>query len=76
MKPITISEASRLAAVSRQTIYNLIDKGELSRSVTKMIDLSELIRVYPNISIDSNAGEVAAPTPESVKKDILSVRQI
>ncbi len=48
---ITISEASRLAGVSRQTIYNQINSGELSRNVKKRIELSELLRVYPDISL-------------------------
>lgn len=52
-KDITIKEAARLAGVSRQTIYNKIDKGELSRNNDKRIDLSEFLRVYPDAKIDT-----------------------
>lgn len=53
MARVSISEAARLASVSRPTIYKLLKSGELSytsvvkhgKSV-KTIDIAELIRVF------------------------------
>lgn len=53
MARVSISEAARLACVSRPTIYKLLKSGELSytsvvkhgKSV-KAIDTTELIRVF------------------------------
>ncbi|WP_240783073.1 helix-turn-helix domain-containing protein [Escherichia sp. E2748] len=53
MARVSISEAARLASVSRPTIYKLLKSGELSytsvvkhgKSV-KIIDTTELMRVF------------------------------
>ncbi|MES1785186.1 helix-turn-helix domain-containing protein, partial [Escherichia coli] len=60
MARVSISEAARLASVSRPTIYKLLKSGELSytsvvkhgKSV-KAIDTTELIRVFGSLSFDS-----------------------
>jgi hypothetical protein len=50
---VSISEAARLAGKSRTTLHRLIKTGELSVSTgdrnAKMIDVSELCRVFPAI---------------------------
>lgn len=57
MSNVTISEAARLAGISRTQLYRgFINKGKIS--VTKdnekvSIDLSELVRVFPHIKIDT-----------------------
>ncbi len=59
MAKVSISEAARLAGKSRTILHRLIKTGELSVSTgdrnAKMIDVSELLRVFPDLSI--NAGE-------------------
>jgi transposase-like protein len=76
MSNVTISEAARLAGISRTQLYRgFINKGKIS--VTKdnekvSIDLSELVRVFPNIKLDTvdTLQEVAESdiqnTPEQV----------
>ncbi len=53
MAKVSISEAARLAGKSRTTLHRLIKTGELSVSTgdrnAKMIDVSELCRVFPAI---------------------------
>ncbi|RZN44174.1 DNA-binding protein [Escherichia sp. E10V10] len=60
MARVSISEAARLASVSRPTIYKLLKSGELSytsvvkhgKSV-KIIDTTELMRVFGTLNLDS-----------------------
>ena len=62
MARVSISEAARLASVSRPTIYKLIKSGELSytsvvkhgKSV-KAIDVSELMRVFGALDVVSES---------------------
>lgn len=58
MACVSISEAARLASVSRPTIYKLLKSGELSYSSVvkhgkpvKAIDTAELIRVFGSLDI-------------------------
>ncbi|MDO2471083.1 excisionase family DNA-binding protein, partial [Escherichia coli] len=60
MARVSISEAARLASVSRPTIYKLLKSGELSYTsvvkhgkTVKVIDTTELIRVFGSLSFDS-----------------------
>lgn len=70
MARVSISEAARLASVSRPTIYKLIKSGELSyisvvkhgKSV-KAIDTAELMRVFGAIEI------VSGGNSDAVKSD-------
>lgn len=57
MAKVSISEAARLAQTSRPTLYKMINSGELnftsvvkSGKSVKVIDTSELIRVFGEIS--------------------------
>ena len=45
---VSISDAARLADVSRQTLYDRINAGTLSRTADG-IDVAELARVYPGL---------------------------
>jgi predicted DNA-binding protein YlxM (UPF0122 family) len=45
MKTLTVLELSKLYNINRQTIYNNIKKGILSKNSENKIDLSEAIRV-------------------------------
>lgn len=60
MARVSISEAARLASVSRPTIYKLLKSGELSYisvvkhgKTVKVIDTTELIRVFGSLAFDS-----------------------
>lgn len=54
MAKVSISEAARLTGKSRTTLHRLIKTGELSTCSgvrnAKMVDISELIRVFGEIS--------------------------
>ncbi|PLR29240.1 DNA-binding protein [Chimaeribacter coloradensis] len=54
MAKVSISEAARLTGKSRTTLHRLIKTGELSTCAgarnSKMLDTSELIRVFGDIS--------------------------
>jgi len=52
MALVTVTEAANLTGVSRGTIYNKIESGELPRSPDG-IDTAELIRVFGEISLPS-----------------------
>ncbi|EPM2826333.1 helix-turn-helix domain-containing protein [Enterobacter hormaechei] len=85
MARVSISEAARLASVSRPTIYKLLKSGELSYTsvvkhgkAVKTIDTSELIRVFGSIEVvsDSKSDGVNvddAPTP--INSDFLQSLQ-
>lgn len=73
MARVSISEAARLASVSRPTIYKLIKSGELSYTSVvkhgnsvKTIDVSELIRVFGALDVVSESKN------NNVKSDDLS----
>lgn len=55
---ITITEASKLANISRQQLYRgYINKGKISVMKEKnktFIDISELIRVFPDVTVNSD----------------------
>ncbi|WP_151838956.1 plasmid replication DNA-binding protein [Acinetobacter radioresistens] len=46
MKSLTVLELSKLYNINRQTIYNQINKGALSKNSDNKIDLAEAIRVF------------------------------
>jgi len=55
---ISISEAARLAGRSRQTLYAMRDRGELSFTTADVsgtvgLDMAELCRVFPHIKPDN-----------------------
>lgn len=55
---ITITEASKLAGISRTAFYkSYINKGVISvirENKSTYIDISELLRVFPDIQLDVN----------------------
>ena len=61
MAKVSISEAIRMAGVSRSHFYNkYINKGLISVQVEddkKLIDVSELIRVFGNIHVENSSKE-------------------
>lgn len=63
MAKVSISEAARLTGKSRTTLHRLIKTGELSTCAgvrnSKMIDISELVRVF---------GELEMPASVQVKE--------
>ena len=46
MKSLSVLELSKLYSINRQTIYNHINKGILSKNSDNKIDLAEAIRVF------------------------------
>ena len=46
MKSLSVLELSKLYNINRQTIYNQINKGVLSKNSDNKIDLAEAIRVF------------------------------
>ena len=58
MPKFSISDAAKRAKVKRTTLYRKIDKGEISADIdahgTKVIDASELLRVYPDATVIDN----------------------
>jgi len=69
MAKVSISEAARLTGKSRTTLHRLIKTGVLSTCSgvrnAKMIDISEIIRVF---------GEVTIPTPEQAHEQAAEQR--
>ncbi|MDE4632685.1 helix-turn-helix domain-containing protein, partial [Klebsiella pneumoniae] len=62
MARVSISEAARLASVSRPTIYKLLKSGELSYTSSvklgksiKLIDTAELMRVFGALDVVSES---------------------
>lgn len=55
---VTITEASKLANISRQQLYRgYINKGKISvikEDNKTFIDVSELIRVFPEVTVDGD----------------------
>lgn len=69
MAKISISEASRLTGKSRTTLHRLIKAGELSSCSgvknTKLLDTSELLRVF---------GTLSAVQPEQLTEQVTAQR--
>lgn len=58
MNKLTIKKSCELAGVSRPTLYKYINSGKLSivkDGKISYIDLSELIRVFPDISLQEES---------------------
>lgn len=56
---VTITEASKLANISRQQLYRgYINKGKISvikQNSKAFIDVSELMRVFPNVTVNGDS---------------------
>lgn len=74
MSKVSISEAIRMAGVSRSHFYNkYINKGLISVQVEddkKLIDVSELIRVFGNIQIENSTKEQIRTVENSINNTI------
>ena len=51
-KLLTLSEAARAVPCSRQTLYDKLEAGELSRNAEKKIDTADLLRVFGQLEGD------------------------
>lgn len=79
MPKVSISEAAKLAQVSRSTLYNkYINVGKISIEIVdnkKVIDMSELLRVFGNQLhkdseiVQNNTVQTASIQPENTEKD-------
>ena len=74
MKSLTVLELSKLYNINRQTIYNNIKKGILSKNSDNKIDLAEAIRVFgePSKKLDVKES-VKVDSPNSA--EVLLLRQ-
>ena len=75
---VTITKAAKMAGVSRNTIYNDIDSGVLSFTSNarnkKLIDVSELARVYENVEFEDEQPKNKAS--QSVEKRTETLKQL
>ena len=74
MKSLSVIELSKLYGINRQTIYNNINKGILSKNSDNKIDLSEAIRVFGEPAKKQGVKEpVKIDSPNSA--EVLLLRQ-
>ena len=77
MTKVTISEAIRLAGVSRSHFYKkYINEGVISISSDgdkKLIDISELIRVFPNIQVENKYQEQNQTSVDTKKDKVIHI---
>ncbi|MEN8383486.1 plasmid replication DNA-binding protein [Acinetobacter radioresistens] len=74
MKSLTVLELSKLYNINRQTIYNHINKGILSKNSDNKIDFAEAIRVFGEPAKKQNVKEsVKVDNPSST--EVLLLRQ-
>lgn len=81
MTTVSISEAARLAKVSRKTIQRHIANGKLSATLSqgadaslRQVEISELIRVYGQL--DAHVSETSAPQVPSVSSQEGALSQV
>ena len=74
MKSLSVLELSKLYNINRQTIYNQINKGVLSKNSDNKIDLAEAIRVFGEPTRKQDVKEpVKVDSPNSA--EVLLLRQ-
>ena len=74
MKSLSVLELSKLYNINRQTIYNHINKGILSKNSDNKIDIAEAIRVFGEPSQKQDVKEpVKIDSPNSA--EVLLLRQ-
>jgi predicted DNA-binding protein YlxM (UPF0122 family) len=74
MKTLTVLELSKLYNINRQTIYNNIKKGILTKNSDNKIDLAEAIRVFGEPARKQDVKEsVKIDSPNSA--EVLLLRQ-
>lgn len=80
MAKISISEASRLTGKSRTTLHRLIKAGELSSCSgvrnTKLLDTSEILRVFGTLSSVQSAQLDEQVTGQHFTGDIVQSEQV
>lgn len=69
---ISISEAAKRWGVSRTTVYQKINDGELSRGSDKKIDVSEMLRVFGEPPNNEQQKDVLNKTVNTVRKTPLN----
>lgn len=74
MKSLSVLELSKLYGVNRQTIYNHINKGILSKNSENKIDFSEAIRVFGEPNKKLNVKE-SVKIDSPVSTELLLLRQ-
>jgi septal ring factor EnvC (AmiA/AmiB activator) len=69
MSKVNLTQASKMAKISRSTLYNkYIKNGLITVEVIddkKMIDVSELLRVFSTVQVDDQ--QIQSSTPDSTE---------
>ena len=76
MKSLSVVELSKLYSINRQTIYNHINKGILSKNSDNKIDLSEAIRVFGEPSKKQSVKEPVKIDSQNSTENLLLRQQI
>jgi len=80
MAKVSISEAARLTGKSRTTLHRFIKTGELStchgERNAKMVDTSELLRVFGSLSLPSVEQVTEQVIEQSVTGDLSGSEQV
>jgi len=80
MAKVSISEAARLTGKSRTTLHRFIKTGELSTCSgernAKMLDTSELLRVFGSFSGSSSEQVVAQVVEQRVTANLVDSEQV
>ena len=76
MKSLSVIELSKLYGINRQTIYNHINKGILSKNSDNKIDLSEAIRVFGEPSKKQSVKEPVKVDSQNSTENLLLRQQI
>lgn len=76
MKSLSVVELSKLYGINRQTIYNHINKGILSKNSDNKIDLSEAIRVFGEPSKKQSVKEPVKIDSQNSTENLLLRQQI
>lgn len=76
MKNLSVLELSKLYNINRQTIYNQINKGILSKNSDGKIDFSEAIRVFGEPNKKSDVKESVKLDSQESAENLLLRQQI
>ncbi len=76
MKSLSVVELSKLYSINRQTIYNHINKGILSKNSENKIDLSEAIRVFGEPSKKQSVKDSVKVDSQNSTENLLLRQQI
>lgn len=74
MKSLSVIELSKLYGINRQTIYNHINKGILSKNSDNKIDLAEAIRVFGEPAKKQDVKE-SVKIDSPISAEVLLLRQ-